>query len=51
MGYRRGRHHILYAPDGVSVEVISTTPRSVGSVEQSVRRMRRAGFRWPEGRS
>jgi hypothetical protein len=49
--YRSGRHHVLYAPDGENVEVISRTPRTAGAVEQSIRRMRRAGFVWPEGNS
>lgn len=42
----QGRHWKLYAPDGVTIEIIASTPTSVGSVMTSVRRMRRAGFQW-----
>jgi hypothetical protein len=41
-----GRHWKLYAPDGRTIVVIASTPRTVGGVEQSIRRMERAGFSW-----
>lgn len=40
------KHWKLYAPDGRIMEVIASTPGSTGGVEQSIRRMRRAGFVW-----
>jgi hypothetical protein len=41
-----GKHWKLYAPDGSTIETIAATPSRVGGVEQSIRRMRRAGFVW-----
>lgn len=41
-----GKHWKLYAPDGSTIETISTTPSRAGGVEQSIQRMRRAGFLW-----
>lgn len=40
------KHWKLYAPDGRTMVVIASTPGSTGGVEQSIRRMRRAGFVW-----
>jgi hypothetical protein len=44
-----GRHWKLYAPDGVTIEIVATTPRRASGVEASIRRMRRAGFVWKDG--
>jgi hypothetical protein len=43
---QKGRHWKLFAPDGRTIVVIASTLRTVGGVEQSIRRMERAGFSW-----
>ena len=42
----RGKHWKLYAPDGRTMVVVASTPGGVGGVNESIRRMRRAGFVW-----
>lgn len=42
---RRGKHNILYAPDGKSIVVVSVSPSDVRSYNAALARMRRAGFR------
>jgi hypothetical protein len=43
---QKGRHWKLFAPDGRTIVVIASTPRTAGGVAQSIRRMERAGFSW-----
>lgn len=42
---RRGKHHVLYAPDGKSMVVIAATPSDRRSHLNTLAQMRRAGYK------
>ena len=42
----RGGHYKLYAPDGINLVVVASTPSDRRSIEISAAMMRRYGFHW-----
>lgn len=43
-GYRRGKHHILYAPDGRGIVTVSVTPSTGRAMKNCLAQMRRMGL-------
>lgn len=41
-----GRHPVAYAPDGVTIVTLSSTPSDHRAFRNMVARLRRAGFEW-----